>query len=98
MSINALNPCLRNRRARAFDSTRYSVISLHPYQFKAGTNFSIKITLTAYCQLRFISKSVARRFMVKKWLAVSRMGRHIFVEEICTEEIDQYLGIKNKPC
>lgn len=59
------NFCRYPKNATAYNSTPYSVISLRPYQFKPSTNFSIKITLTAYCQLRFISKSMAKTFMKK---------------------------------
>lgn len=89
---------LADSKATAYRSTRYSVLSLRPYQFEPGKDFSIKETLTTYCQKRFISKSVARRFMAKKWLLVTKRGRHIFIEELCTEQIDVYLGIKNLSC
>lgn len=81
-------------RNDAYNCGRRSTLALRGYQFKPGTNFSIKIDQKSYCALRNVTRWVVRTFVRNKWLAISIYNRRIFLEEICPEEIDAYLEAK----
>lgn len=80
-------------KIKPFSPSKDSVFSTLHREFVKGVDCSRKITLTRYCQLRFVSKRQARRFIRKGWLTVTRQGRNLWVQEVCTEEIDDYLGL-----
>ena len=91
MSLESISVRYGHLRARAFRSSPYSILSLRAYQFKPKESFSEKVTFTHYCKSKFISKSVGKRLIALKYLAVTKHGRHIWVEEICPDLIKRFL-------
>lgn len=74
-----------------YATTKGSYFAYFPYEFTPGVNHSRKITLTAYCKAKFISKHQARTLIRKKWLGVTRFRGEIWVHEICPDEIAEFL-------
>ena len=73
-------------------ASKQSLFAYFPYDFPPGVNHSRKITLTRYCQEKFISKKQARTLVRKKWLAITRFRNQIWVQEICPDEITEFLS------
>ena len=80
-------------KSKPFNTTPYSVFVNRYREFGVDRTSSVKVTLTAYCKDRYVSKYQAKIFIKKGWLAVTKHGRNLWVEELCKDEIDEYLGI-----
>jgi hypothetical protein len=80
-------------KSRPYKITKSSYFSTRPLYFKPGENFSEMISLRNYCKKRSISTKQARKFINKKWLAISAFNNQIYVEEICPDEISNFLQI-----
>jgi hypothetical protein len=89
----------KNDNTQWVGTSKQSVFAFRPFEFdpqvsddpEVDTRYYKKITLTQYCQEKFISKSQARTLIRKKWLAITRFRGHIWVHEICPDQIHDFL-------
>lgn len=52
------------------------------------------ISVSQYCKQRFITRNILRTFVNKGWvLLIKSKNTRYSCKEICTEEINDYLGI-----
>lgn len=73
-------------------ASKYSLFAYFPFDFPPEVYHSRKIRLTQYCQEKFISKKQARTLVRKKWLAITRFRNQVWVQEICPDEINEFLS------
>jgi hypothetical protein len=73
-------------------TSKRSLFAYFPHDFPPGVNHSRKIPLTRYCQEKFITKDQARTLVRKKWLAITKFRNQIWVQEICPDEINEFLS------
>ncbi len=81
---------------RWVETTRESFFALHPYEFDCDKNWYEKIRLTQYCKIKHISRKQVRTLIKRKWLAITRFKRRIWVHELEPEKINEYLQLE--PC
>ncbi|WP_107666492.1 hypothetical protein [Cyanothece sp. BG0011] len=66
-----------------------------PYAYGAKANNAITSayyeSARSYMNRRFIGRSTLRLFVRKGWLAIFRVKGRLWVHEVCSEEIEDYL-------
>lgn len=77
-------------KSKPFHSTEHTVFHYNVTDMPPDTTVNAKVTLTAYCNAKFVSKRQAREWIKKGWLLATRSGKHIYVWEACPEEIAAY--------
>jgi hypothetical protein len=53
----------------------------------------IKIKLTRYLKEKSISREQAYKLVRKKWIAITSHKNRLYVRELCSDAINEYLGI-----
>ncbi|PSF30583.1 hypothetical protein C7H19_23670 [Aphanothece hegewaldii CCALA 016] len=85
-------PALGNP-GKPYKSKSYSIFAHRPLSIDPRYNFGVFILLTKYMEQRSVSRSQVNRFARKKWIAVTRNRNRIYVSEVCTDAINEDLGV-----
>lgn len=67
-----------------------------PYAYGAKGNNAVSSayyqSVTSYMTNNFIGRSTLNTFVKKGWLAIVRVKGRLWVKEVCSEEINDYLN------
>lgn len=83
---------------KPYHTKKYSIFAAFPYSrdMVRDDYTTIWERLTEFCKRRSCSRYQAKTFARKKWIAVSGFRNRIYVCEMCTEEIDDWLSRKSR--
>jgi hypothetical protein len=95
-TTNTKYDCKYNNTAKAFNSSKYSVLSIPPFSKIDNTGFTQFRRLSWYCKKKYITRWQGLTLIKKKWLAAIKHGGKIWVAEICPDEIKEYLRTSSK--
>lgn len=90
MSVSKLG-----HKFKPFHTSRRSIFALRPpsSDYTNDYGFTKWTLLTDYMKTRRVTRSQVRKFAHKNWIAVTGYKSRLYVCEICTEEINDYLGV-----
>lgn len=77
-----------------FHTTHESIFATRPYarDMTRANYTTVWELLTDYCKRRFVSRKQVKTFARKKWVAISSFRNRLYVCEMCSDEIDNWLS------
>lgn len=80
---------------KPFNTSKRSIFALRPpaHDYSNQNGLTRWTLLTDYMRTRNVSRTQVRKFAHKNWIAVTGYKSRLYVSEICSVEINEYLGI-----